>query len=177
MDTAAIDSMIVDYLEQAMELGYNPKQDPDQCLAPEREAVFRLFLWSELIVPGAVLCQLEEIKDVVWRDKLKKLVLVHMGEALIPPEYESAIEARTEELNKYHSDTFDCWIVAEAETIGASAFLSFDHKLRKRLNTIINMPLLTPSEYWEKIAIPRGTQPKWIPAPSNPMSRETWWKW
>lgn len=177
MDEAAVDCMIIDYLEQAMEIGYNPSTDPDRNLAPEREAVFRLFLWSKMIVLATVLRQLAGIKDAAWRDRLNKLVLIHMPENQILAGEVQTIESRTKELLIFHGDTFDCRIVAEAESIEASALLSFDHKLRKRLSSHTTLPLLAPSEYWERLAILRGTPPTWTPAPSNPMSHETWWHW
>ena len=177
MGAAAVDSMIIDYLEQAMDLGYNPTTDLDRALAPEREAVFRLFLWAEMTVLPTVLSQVAATKDSAWRRTLEKLVLIHLPEAQVPAAAMPTIETRAQELLPYHGDAFDCRIVAEAESIAAAALLSFDHHLRKRLGAHTALPLLAPSEYWAWLAIPRGTTPRWTPAPSNPLSQETWWHW
>ncbi len=177
MNAAAVDSMIVDYLVQAMDAGYDPATDPDHALAPEREAVFRLFLWAEMTVPPTVLPQLAATKDSGWRGRLERLVLIHLPEAQISAAAMSAIEARTRVLLPFHCDALDCRIVAEAESIGAAALLSFDHRLRKHLGAHATLSLVTPSKYWAQLAIPRGTWPRWTPASSNPMSQETWWYW
>jgi hypothetical protein len=177
MSTAAVDSMIVDYLVHAMEIGYNPSADPDQVLATERVAAFRLFLWNDLTVLPTVLSQLAATRDPTWRYRLEQLVLIHLPEAQIPARAMPALEARATVLAAHHRDDLDCRIVAEAEWIQAASLVSFDHRLRKRLGNHTALPLVTPSEYWEQLAIPRGMPPRWAPAPSNPMSLETWWHW
>lgn len=177
MNTAAIDAMIVDYLLQAMATGYSPSADPDQALATERVAAFRLFLWNDLMVPPTVLSQLAATRDPTWRRSLERLVLIHLPEAQVPARAVPVLEARTTALATHHRDDLDCRIVAEAEFIGAAALLSFDHWLRKHLGVHATLPLVTPSEYWEQLAIPPGTPPRWTPAPSNPISHETWWHW
>lgn len=177
MSAAAVDSMIVDYLVQGMSVGYDPATDPERALASEREAVFRLFLWAEVTVLPTVLKQLVATKDPAWRDRLERLVLIHLPEAQIPPGAFPAIETRTQALLPFHSDALDCRIVAEAESVGTAALLSFDHRLRKRLGPNTRLPLVTPSQYWARLAIPHGTQPRWTPASSNPMSHESWWHW
>jgi hypothetical protein len=177
MTAAAVDSMIADYLVQAMHVGYNPATDPDGALAAEREAAFRLFLWAEMTVPPTVLVQLSDTNDRTWRDTLERVVLIHLPEAQIPPASLPWIQSRTQALVGFHVDAFDCRIVAEAETIRAAALLTFDHRLRKHLNSHATLPIITPSEYWARLAIPRGTPPLWAPSPSNPVSGETWWHW
>ena len=67
-----MDSMIVDYLVQAMDIGYNPSADPDQDLATERVAAFRLFLWNDMTVLPTVLSQLAATRDSAWRHRLER---------------------------------------------------------------------------------------------------------
>ena len=169
--------MIVDYLIQAMDVGYNPATDPDNILAVERVAVFRLFLWADLIVTPTVLKQLAASKNSAWRDRLERLVLIHLPEAQIPASAFSAINDKVQNLQSFHCDSLDCRILAEAESIGANTLLSFDHQLRRRLKAQTTLSLCRPSDYWNWLAIRPGTRPKWAPALSNPISRETWWLW
>lgn len=177
MNPAAIDTMVVDYLVQAMSAGYNPVADHDLTLAKERVAAFRLFLWDSLMILPTVLKQIEATGDASRRQKLENLVIIHLLEAQVPVEAVLGIETRAKALAKYHSDINDCRIIAEAEYAQAEVLLSFDHRLIRRLCKYTHIPLGTPSEYWDRLAIPRGTPPKWTPVSRNPLSREKWWLW
>lgn len=177
MDLIAIDSMIVHYLVQAMSEGYNPTDDPNDHLRLERVAAFQLFLWSELNIPPTVVDQLSAAQDANLRARLERLVILHLGEPHLPSASVLAMLQRVVALQGFHSDEGDCRIVAESEVIGASALLSFDHRLRRRLAPHTALQLLTPSDYWERLEIPRGTPPRWSPAPNNPMGKMNWWNW
>jgi hypothetical protein len=177
MKIAAVDAMIVDYLAQAMDGGCRSPVEDSGSLGTERLAAFRLFLWSDMAVLPTALKQLAEIKDLAWCRRLERLLLFQLPEAQIPDSAQWAIDVRASVLAQHHSCPADCRIVAEAESIGAAALLTFDHKLRKHLIPHATLPLVTPSEYWATLAIPRGEASRWVPEGSNPLSRETWWHW
>jgi len=176
MSFIAIDSMIVDYLVQAMDQGYDPSEDTNDHLRPERIATFRLFLWSELYVPPTVAAQLSATRDQPWRERLQRLVAIHLVELAATLDA-SLISQRVSDLRVIHRDPEDCRVVAESEIAGACVLLSFDHRLRSRLASRTSLQLLKPSDCWERLGVIRGTAPRWIPATSNPIGSKTWWHW
>jgi len=157
--------------------GYDPAVDTDTALRPERIAAFRLFLWTELFIPPTVLQQLSATRSPERRQVLLDTVKWNPAKPPIKAEALPAISARAEALLAFHRDPADCSIVTEAEYFGASALLSFDQQLRRRLQFHTDLALHSPSEHWQCLAIPRETPPRWTPDPSNPMSRQTWWHW
>jgi hypothetical protein len=78
---------------------------------------------------------------------------------------------------KYHSGKVDCQLVAEAEIVDASTLLSYEKKMIRNLRPRTTVDLLLPTEYWRRLDIPRGTPPKWTPAPSNPLAAAAFWRW
>jgi hypothetical protein len=164
---------------QANTEGYDPQLDPDKKVAPERRAAFRVFLHVECILAlPTVKQQVARIPNADLRNLHQGFHLVHLEEPLLDV---SAVAARADELEPHHGGregaAEDCQIVAEAELAGATVLLTFDETLRKRLGLRARLPLLSPSEYWVKLAISRGALPVREPAMAHPLSGATWWRW
>jgi hypothetical protein len=47
----------------------------------------------------------------------------------------------------------------------------------KHLSSIASVPIKTPQDYWDELAVRRGTRPLTGPAESNPLWGKTWWQW
>ena len=86
------------------------------------------------------------------------------------------VARRAAELERYHSKPEDRTVLAEAEAIGFSALLSFDNKFIKRLQQHTRLRLITPKEFWDSLAIPKGAAPVHLPAANNPLLHQKWWR-
>lgn len=171
-----IDNMILSNLQDAMTVGYEPKTD-DEALAEQKIAALRLFLWTNLAVGETVVIQSQRSNDVEVRHRLDRLVAIQLPEYRVPDYKRSALNSRARELARLHRDLEDCRIVAEAELIGVPALLTFDKTMQRRLQCAATVEILSPSEQWEKLDIPRGQKPLREPHPTNPLSRRSFWRW
>jgi hypothetical protein len=111
------------------------------------------------------------------REALLRIISNQLPEVWVEDQDQAQWKARTVELGKYHPGTLDCQLVAESEIVGASTLLTFDKKLIRNLRSHAKIDLLAPDEYWTALGIPKGTPPKWTPAPSNPLATATFWRW
>ena len=77
-----------------------------------------------------------------------------------------------------HSRENDCRILAEAKDLDLDVLLSYDRNFVKRLSGVEKaVTLIRPSDYWVSLGIPRGATPETVPANSNPLAAESWWRW
>lgn len=171
-----IDTHILDYLLFAMAGGETPLMDHEK-LREQKVATLRLFLWTELHVGRVVAQELTNVSDDDKRRLLESIISSNLPEVWVQEHDQGRWSTRTTELGKHHNGPVDCQLVAEAEIIGATTLLSFDKTMVRRLRQHAACRLLSPSEYWDELAIPRGTPPKWTPAPSNPLASVTFWRW
>ena len=168
--------MILSYLEEAMTLGYDPALD-DEALARERVAALRLYLWTELAVGGTALKQTERNRQPAVKRQREQLVAILMPEYRVPEHEQSTLNQRTVELTQLHRDEEDCRIVGEAELLQANWLITFDKKLKRRLDGEARVKLRSPSELWNELQIPRGTRPIREPDPTNRLSGASFWRW
>jgi len=178
--TVGLDTNVLDYLVRAMTEGYHPEIDPDPILAKEKVAAFRIFLYIDAIAVGpTVNSEIEETEDREFRHKLTDLrdnLLVELVNIDA-----TEVEKRAQFLSQFHKgerNWRDCLVVGEAEIGGLEVLLTFDNDLKKRLNGRTgSLRIMTPSEYWSQMNIPRGQRPRWSPGRTNPLYRATWWRW
>lgn len=176
--------MIVDYLMEALAGRYDPEVDPDPALREERVAAARLYLWSTgLGITETAVQQGRAIPNPGRRETIDRTVALKLPEWRVPEGLRAWVDRRVEELRVHH-DPADCRILAEVEACGATAapgaglvLLTFDRRFRTRLQPHTQVQMRTPSERWAALAIPRGTPPRWQPAPSSPIASVTWWHW
>jgi hypothetical protein len=175
-DEAMVDNMILSYLEHAMAVGYDPAAD-DEVLAEQKVAALRLFLWTNLAVGETAVAQSQRARDPEVCEQLDRLVAIQLPEYRVPDHERNALDARTRELAQLHGDEEDCRIVAEAELVGVPTLLTFDKTMQKRLRNAARVEIMSPSEQWDRLAIPRGRDPIREPHPTNPLSRRSFWRW
>jgi hypothetical protein len=173
---AMLDNMVLSYLVEAMDDGYDPEKD-DEALGRQRLAALRLFLWAEIAVGETAVEQSQRTRDESWREKLGRLTSILVPELVVPEEGHQWLARRTDRLGEWHNDPEDCRIVAEAEGLRALAVVTFDKTLKKKLAGHAELPILFPSEYWERLNVAPGTPPRWTPHPSNPLADKSWWPW
>ena len=167
-----VDNMILSYLAMAIAGNYQP--EPGE----ERVASLRLFIWgADLGVSETPLSQSQKTPDPEHREELDRLVTILLPEFGVPDGAEADVAARVLELVALHGDAEDCRIVAEAGALEAGVLITFDKRMRRRLERVSRVPILYPTELWAKLAIPRGTPPIWEPDVTNPLSRESFWRW
>ena len=171
-----LDTMILSYLEDAMTVGYDPTTD-HQTLAEQKVAALRLFFWTDLAVGETAVAQSQRARDPARRVELDRLVAIQLPEYRVPDDERNALEFRTRELTQLHGDAEDCRIVAEAELIGVPTLLTFDKKMQTRLRRAARIEILSPTEQWDGLAIPRGRVPIRGPSGTNPLSRRNFWRW
>lgn len=173
---AALDSNCITYLSEALSQGYDPENDGDGTIRPERVALVRLLLYTkEVFVCPRSREQVEAIPDEV-RLALQQWI----GDQLLPELVVTDVERvdeRVVELVNLHPDEDDCRILAEAELGRASILLTRDEDFTKRLGDTSAIPIRTPSGYWEDLNLPQGAKPMVVPHPTNPLGQLNWWRW
>ncbi len=178
--SVGLDTNVLDYLVSAMTEGYGPAADPDPVLAKEKVAAFRIFLHLDAVAVGPTVNEeIERTRNPAYRQQLTSfrdslvVELCNMDTA--------AVARRADFLSQFHPgdrNRRDCLVVAQAEIGGLATLLTFDGDLKRRLNgRTVGLRLMTPSELWTYMNIPRGQVPRWRPATTNPLYRATWWCW
>lgn len=190
-DSTAIDGMVWTHLVNAFSGIYTPEGQPDPRLREQEVAVVRLSFWGvEMYIPPTVQVEVGRIRDPCCLQAHRLLRNIVLEEIQAEQLDKTFIAQRVAVLSKFHKgrrDQGDCRIVAEAEAAWPSdigfcpgriaRLLTLDDGLRKHLTGHALVALVEPAAYWEELAIPRGTRPRWTPAPSNPLSQVSWWRW
>ncbi len=68
-------------------------------------------------------------------------------------------------------------VLAEAEATQLAILLSFDFDFVDHLAAKSNVILMKPLDCWKALGIPRGSPPKTVPHPTNPLIDQCWWRW
>ena len=169
-----LDTQCYTYLLDAV-VGIEEPTDP---LAEQRKALIRSWFYNRDVyfLTETVVAECDAIKDSARREahsRFKEPLFNH------PPTSNAVqVQARTAVLFKQHRKEKDCRVLAEAEDLCLTYLLTFDGNFRKRLgHPTTQVMLMTPSEYWARLAIPKGAAPKLAPEALNPLSMQTWWRW
>ena len=175
-DWIAVDSNCFTYLFQAMEIGYDPRNDSDSRLAIEKSSMLKIFLHV------GNLCILPDVKDEVKqiRGQLKLNGHLLLGGTLlrnIDNLDNSQVMQYAKQYANFHSQQKDCRILAQAEVAGLDFLLTFDQEFLDKLQDKTQSVCLSePSNYLERLNIIAGSKPKLIPDNLNPLSAMDWWK-
>jgi len=90
--------------------------------------------------------------------------------------FQGAVKGRAERYLEVYPDPRDCRVVAEAEHARLEAFLTLNGDLITRLSgRTESIGLMTPSQYWDALSVPHGTEP--LRSPTSPLRDEDWWRW
>ena len=169
-----LDSQCLSYLIDAIQ-GIS---EPTGKLADEKKALFRIYLY--LPYPSyytpTVLQECAAIRNSDKRE-IHDLYLGATFDDIIISDND-AVEKLANQYVLYHSGISDCRILAEAGIGGLDVLLTYDCSFLNHLgNRSNNVKLTTPSRMWADLHIPFGAEPKSLPAPSNPLNNESWWRW
>jgi hypothetical protein len=146
-------------------------------LAPQRLSTYRLFLYCRPFILPSVTVETRLIPDDTKLEEHLRFIWYTFAAIIPDSEQKQLIQRRAEELRRFHSGELDCRIVAEAEVSEVPTLISLDSKLISRLSPHTVVTLRRPSEFWNELAFPPGTPPKWAPASGHPLEHETWWRW
>lgn len=171
--------MVMTYLVEAMSQVSKPTGD----VADEKIALLRIYLYREdiLYISATVREEFEKIKNemIDKRRNHQEAATVLLGD--IRASDLELVESRMLEYNNHHSgekNKKDCRILAEAELGGAQILLTYDDDFLKRLrDKTHSIKMLEPSKCWHGLGIPHGSSLIKGPRTTNPLSRETWWRW
>jgi predicted nucleic acid-binding protein len=169
-----VDSNAMTYLVEAMSDGACPVGS----VAAEKIALLRIYLYREdiLYLSPTVKSEYQNIRDNLRRFHHEQMADILLDD--ITRVDSTAIEARKTEYLASHDKEKDCRILAECELGGGNVLLTYDQKFLRRLQgKTRNISLSAPSEFWAKLAIPKGVRPSKILHSSNPLSKQTWWVW
>lgn len=169
----ALDSQCISYLIDALE----GVAAPTDFLAPQKVALVRLYLYTPgtLWVTPTVEREFLRIRNEARRASHVSWTSVLFG--VRPLTDGIRAEQRAADLAPLHADIDDRMVLAEAEDIGFTTLLSFDSDFVKRLGAHTGLLLTRPAVFWDSLAVPRGTSPTKVPAHSNPLANEDWWRW
>jgi len=173
----SIESNALSYLVDAMMNGKKPVGNE----ADEKIALLRVYLYSDVIlyVSPTVRAEFKKIKDEKKRSSHQEIADNLLEDILLSDH--SLINARTKEYNKFHSgktNEKDCKILAESEIGGCNLILTYDQDFYKKLHDKTHsIRMMKPSDFWDSLGIPQNSKPVIEPHSTNPLSKETWWKW
>lgn len=86
-------------------------------------------------------------------------------------------ESRILDLMQFHDDREDCRILVECERYEMDYLLTYDRDFIKRLAPQAQaLKVVRPSEFWDKLNVPPGANPRYVPADGNPMGAALWWR-
>ena len=176
MSLVAVDSQVYSYLISVWVPDGPDAADP---LKDEKLALVWTFFYcpETFYIPPTVTHEYQQIQDTAKRTAHEDFVLV----APLNPVNQQEVDRLTLHYQQFHpgpKNQSDCRIVAEAESCGCGILLTFDSTLRTRVNGKTNtIEIIAPSEYWGRLAIPRGSRPNKVPHSTNPLVTKTWWKW
>ncbi len=174
----AIDSNCLSYLVDAIHLGRKPTGNQ----ADEKIALFRIYLYRRetLRVPPAVKSEYERIKDKQYKELHDSIHMILLEDVFLSCDPE-VLESCVQEYSVVHpgrKERIDCQIVAEAELGGCHYLLTYDYDLLSHLKGRTHrIELMTPTKFWNVLEIPHGMNPPYVPHPTNPYSKQTWWIW
>jgi hypothetical protein len=168
----AIDSQCYTYLIDALASA----QEPTDNLAAQRLALFRSFLYRAggLHITPTTRTEFEAIRDAERRRCHQDWTTLFPETNLIS---NNSTTQRTQELGVYHDGTNDCRIVAEVEDASILTLITFDRRLMTRLASHTQVAIVSPTDYWNGLSVPRGATPVMQPRADNPMATQTWWRW
>lgn len=173
----SIDSNALSYLVDAMS---NCKMPVGQ-QADEKIALLRSYFYRDdiLYVSPTVKAEYGKIKDEKKRRDHQEITDILLGDLFVSDH--GLIKTRTKEYNKYHSgkkNEKDCKILAESEIGGCNLILTYDQDFYKKLHDKTHsIKIMKPSDFWVSLRIPADSKPVIVPHPTNPLFKETWWKW
>ena len=173
----AVDSNSLSYLVEAMMSGREPAGN----LAKQKIALLRIYLYRTeiLYMTPSVECEYKRIRESKRREMHDGAAMVLLGDIQIS-DYRK-VKNRTSEYSKYHpgmKNRMDCRILAESELGGCEYLLTYDKEFLSRLKDKTHkIKMTTPIKFWESLNIPRGTKSIRAPHPTNPLSKEIWWRW
>jgi hypothetical protein len=152
---------------------------PDERLANERIAAFRLFLYCRPVIVPSVTDEATAISVAAKQEEQLRFIANNFMEFVPDDTQEWAIEARVAELLPHHPNGEpDCRVLAEVEVDGGVPVLvTFDCAFRRDLAPHTQIRLQSPAECWASLNVPRGTPPEWVPGNGHPLEHETWWRW
>jgi rRNA-processing protein FCF1 len=169
-----LDSQCLSYLVDCIE-GIS---EPTGRLAGEKKSLLRSWWYvpGTFTIPETVISEVAKIQNIDRRkfheNFFQTLFLDYPVRDL------AAVQARAKQFEVYHPDPCDCRILAEAEELHLDYVLTYDRKFLKRLSTVSSTTKLSkPSSYWISLGIPKGAKTVTEPSPTNPLSKETWWRW
>lgn len=170
----ALDSQCMSYLIDAME----GVKEPVCNVADQKKALIRIWLYTPVLfhVTATVRTECAQIQDEKRRALHEDYAITLLWD---PPVFQPDLVARrVVELLPSHPSELDCRVLAEAEEHSFDALLTFDHDFWTRLGPKAPVvPLQQPIQFWKGLSISRGARPTRLPHRTNPLSRETWWRW
>lgn len=169
-----LDSHCLSYLLDAID----GIEEPTDSLSDERKALLRIWLYSRetFYVSETVMNEVARIRSVERRSLHEHFVKIHLQ---APPMHNPpTVEARLTELRSSHPGVNDCRVLAEAEDLQLAILLTYDWDFKRHLEFASSIvKVMAPSIYWSTLGIPKGAQPITAPHRTNPLSRQSWWRW
>lgn len=172
----AIDSNVFTYLVEATAPDYTPDKDHTN-IKQERISIVRIaFYYSDLVILPAIEGEYQKIRDGIKRENHLQL-LVAMLTTYNFEEKRDLMVVMAEELINYHNGYPDRLIYSEAVYSEIDYLISCDKDFISHLSGKNKVIVVSPSELWRILDIPRLSEPVIVPRFDNPLSQKPWWKW
>ena len=169
-----VDSNCLSFIIDAFEGIERPTDD----LAEQKIALAWIFFYTgqTFFTTPIVKGECDRISDPGRRAKHQSWMLTPFG-TLPVRVHPDDITRRAKYFQQFHGKERDCRILAEAEATRLAILLSFDFDFVDRLAGQSNVMLMKPLDCWRLFDIPKGSPPKTVPHPTNPLVAHDWWRW
>ncbi len=169
-----LDSQCLSYLLDSIE----DISEPTGSFAEEKRALLHLWFYKQgtFFLTETVISEVSQIRNIDRREFHESFI--HTLFLDYPVRDLAAVQARALQFEAYHPGSSDCRILAEAEELRLDFVLTYDHRFWNRLsNSSGTTKLMKPLAYWANLGIPKGTEPVTVPHHTNPLSKQSWWRW
>jgi len=174
----ALDSNTMTYLNESMELLYDPGKDSSN-LVEERVAILRIWLCTELVILPVVRSEYRAIKDRIRRHSHEQLHFVLLSDQDI--RHPENVAELIRFFYRFHRKEKDCRLLAEAIDVKVDYLLTCDKDFTKRLarnGLKFGVKFIRPNIFWSDVLHSgQGCTRQLEPHPSNPLSTKNWWRW
>lgn len=171
-------SFLLDCIENISEpTGQSPNE---QLVVDEKIALLRLWFYKpgsfSFVLTETIISEVARIRKVERREFHESFIRTLFID--YPVRDHAAVQARTEQFAAHRTGRSDCQILAEAEELELKVLLTYDKDFLKKLATVsATTEIMNPSSFWDSLGIPKGAEPVTIPHHTNPLSKQSWWRW
>jgi len=167
----ALDNNVLNYLVEAVNNGYD-RATVDE----ERLAALRIYLYlGNLFITPTADVESNDTNDEKKRMNLRSFTHNLLQEITIVDQVQAGVIHRR--AKTVHNKEKDCRVFSESLVSKMNVLLTFDRRMRRLNNLNLSMKVETPTQFWQRKNLPKGSAPQARPHISNPLYQNKSWEW